>query len=202
MPLLEILGYAASGAVFMTFWMKSMVPLRVMGLVSNVLFFAYGAYDGLVPIMILHGALFPLNLLRLYQTVRLRRRIHDLAHGDFDVKSLLPFMTERRFAKDSVLFSRGDGASDIFYLSQGLAHVRELDIDIAPGDLVGEIAMFAPDRQRSQTVLCKEDCVFLAISEQEVLRLFADNPEFGLYLVKMIVARLFTNLGRPLAKSA
>ena len=65
MQLLEILGYVASGAVFVTFWMKSMIPLRIVGLASNFLFFSYGVYGDLVPIMVLHGCLFPLNAMRL-----------------------------------------------------------------------------------------------------------------------------------------
>ncbi|HAD87577.1 MAG TPA: cyclic nucleotide-binding protein [Rhodospirillaceae bacterium] len=202
MPYLEILGYAASGAVFMTFWMKAMIPLRIMGLVSNILFFSYGAYDHLVPIMILHGCLLPLNLLRLYQTVRLKRRIHELAHAEFDVESLLPFMSERRIDKGTVLWRRGDPASDIFYLSSGRVRIEELGLDVTPGNLIGEIAMFSPDRQRTQTVTCLQDCLFLAISEEKVLELFSDNPEFGLYLIKMIVNRLSANLEITATKPA
>ena len=189
MQLLEILGYVASGAVFVTFWMKSMIPLRIVGLASNFLFFSYGVYGDLVPIMVLHGCLFPLNAMRLYQAVRLKRRIHEMAHAEFDVKSLLPFMTERRVAKGEFLCRRGDAAQDIFYLAAGRAHIVELGLDIGPG-------------KRSQTVECRDDCVVLAIAEQRVLELFADNPEFGLYLIKMIVARLFDNMNRPAALSA
>ena len=202
MQILEILGYVASGAVFVTFWMKSMIPLRIVGLASNFLFFSYGVYGDLVPIMVLHGCLFPLNAMRLMQAVRLKRRIHEMAHAEFDVKSLLPFMTERRVAKGEFLCRRGDAAQDIFYLASGRAHIIELDLDIGPGNLIGEIAMFAPDRKRSQTVECRDDCVVLAIAEQRVLELFADNPEFGLYLIKMIVARLFDNMNRPAVLSA
>lgn len=196
MHFLEILGYVSSGAVFATFWMKTMIPLRVIGISSNILFFFYGFYVGLVPIMVLHGFLFPLNSLRLYQAVCLRRRIHEMAHSEFDVKSLLPFMTERKFPKASFLFKRGDKAHEIFYLAQGCARVIELDIDIEPGNLVGEIAMFSPERQRTQTVECEEDCIFLCIEEKTVLQIYSGNPEFGLYLIKMIVARLLTNLDK------
>ena len=171
MHFFEILGYLASGAVFVTFLMKTMIPLRVIGISSNILFFFYGLYDGLVPIMVLHGCLFPLNTLRLYQAMCLRRRIHAMAHSEFDVESLLPFMTERKFPKGSFLFKRGDEAQDIFYLSQGCAHVVELDIDFEPGYLVGEIAIFSPQKQRTQTVECKEDCVFLCIEEEKVLQM-------------------------------
>jgi len=91
-------------------------PARIVGLASNFLFFSYGVYGDLVPIMVLHGCLFPLNALRLMQSVRLKRRIHEMAHAEFDVNSLLPFMTERRVAKGEFLCRRGDEAQDIFYL--------------------------------------------------------------------------------------
>jgi CRP/FNR family cyclic AMP-dependent transcriptional regulator len=49
----ELIGYAAAACVFVTFYMKTMVPLRIAGIVSNVLFIAYG-YDLLAyPVLIL-----------------------------------------------------------------------------------------------------------------------------------------------------
>lgn len=174
-----------------------MVPLRILGLGSNVLFFVYGLYGGLLPILLLHGFLFPLNALRLYQAARLRRRIHELVHTEFDVQSLLPFMTEKHMPKGQFLFECGDTAHEILYLAQGRAHIVELDIDIEAGNLIGEIAMFAPERRRTQTVVCSEDCVFLCIEEETVLQIYTENPEFGLFLIKMIVARLLTNNDKP-----
>jgi CRP-like cAMP-binding protein len=75
--------------------------------------------------------------------------------------------------------------------------VLELGVDINPGNLVGEIAIFSPDQQRTQTVQCREDCVFLSIAKDRVLEMYSDNPEFGLYLIKMIVSRLLTNTVKP-----
>ena len=40
--LADAMGYIAALLVFMTFWMKTMVPLRLAGLASNVFFIAYG----------------------------------------------------------------------------------------------------------------------------------------------------------------
>jgi CRP/FNR family cyclic AMP-dependent transcriptional regulator len=54
MSWVEILGYAASAAVLATFCMSTMVPLRVLALVSNVLFAVYGYMDNLHPVLILH----------------------------------------------------------------------------------------------------------------------------------------------------
>ena len=61
--------------------------------------------------------------------------------------------------------------------------------------------MFSPQRQRTQTVICEEDCCFFSISEEKILQLYADNPVFGLYLIKMIVARLLGNANKALIEN-
>ena len=191
---LEILLYLGSGAVFIAFWMKTMIPLRLVGIGSNIIFLVYGLFDGLLPVILLHGALLPLNIFRLNQAVNLRRRIRAMAHSDFDVKSLLSFMNECQYPQASMLFQRGDEAHDIYYLAEGRAHIVELDIDLEPGQLIGEIALFSPNKKRTQTVRCTKDCVFLSITNEKILQMCLENPEFGLFLVKMIVDRLLSNL--------
>ncbi len=61
----EILGYIAAFLVFMTFSMKTMVPLRTVGIASNVFFIAYGYLNPAYPLLVLHLALLPLNIFRL-----------------------------------------------------------------------------------------------------------------------------------------
>jgi hypothetical protein len=63
----DIVGYAASGLVLLTFVMKDMGPLRVTAILSNLAFIAYGAMHALPPVLCLHFALLPLNLARLRQ---------------------------------------------------------------------------------------------------------------------------------------
>ena len=63
----DIVGYAASGLVLLTFVMKDMRPLRVTAILSNLAFIAYGAMHALPPGPCLHFALLPLNLARLRQ---------------------------------------------------------------------------------------------------------------------------------------
>jgi hypothetical protein len=58
-------GYIASSLVFLTFYMKDMVPLRVAALCSNVAFLIYAGTLHLAPIFILHSALIPINARRL-----------------------------------------------------------------------------------------------------------------------------------------
>ena len=42
MDLAALVGYCAASLVFLTFAMKTMIPLRIVGLASNVFFIAYG----------------------------------------------------------------------------------------------------------------------------------------------------------------
>lgn len=61
----ELLGYAASFAVLATFLMRTMRPLRLVAILSNLLFIAYGCVEHLEPIFLLHLALLPINAWRL-----------------------------------------------------------------------------------------------------------------------------------------
>ena len=39
----EIAGYLAAVLVFLTFYMKTMIPLRIIGICSNCMFIIYGS---------------------------------------------------------------------------------------------------------------------------------------------------------------
>jgi hypothetical protein len=69
----DLLGLAAGSFVLATFSVRSFVPLRAMAIASNVLFMAYALQAHLLPILVLHGLLLPLNAVRLWQLVRTGR---------------------------------------------------------------------------------------------------------------------------------
>jgi hypothetical protein len=75
---IDMLGYLASASVLTTFCMRRMVPLRVMALVSNLLFLGFGALAHVYPVMILHLILLPVNAASLLQ---LHWTAHDTASG-------------------------------------------------------------------------------------------------------------------------
>jgi len=62
----DLLGYAASCAVLATFLMRTMTPLRLIAILSNVLFLAYGYVQHIYPVFFLHMALLPINLWRIF----------------------------------------------------------------------------------------------------------------------------------------
>ena len=51
----DIIGYLASALVLATFSMRSMRPLRMMAIASNIAFIAYAVIGSMPPILILHS---------------------------------------------------------------------------------------------------------------------------------------------------
>jgi hypothetical protein len=65
MPWVDMVGYAAALAVLGSFCMTTLVPLRILAVVSNLLFGAYGMMAHLYPVFVLHSILLPINLFKL-----------------------------------------------------------------------------------------------------------------------------------------
>jgi hypothetical protein len=88
----DAVGYLASTLVLLTFYMKDMASLRVVGLCSNIAFLTYGAGLDLLPVAVLHAALIPINVWRLVNILRERRsaapsgsaisRTHEIGERD------------------------------------------------------------------------------------------------------------------------
>jgi hypothetical protein len=66
----DIAGYIASALVLLTFMTKDMRLLRIVAILSNVAFIAYGVLGSLAPIFVLHLLLLPLNVVRLKELQR------------------------------------------------------------------------------------------------------------------------------------
>jgi hypothetical protein len=66
----DIIGFVASALVLATFAMKDMRRLRLTAVLSNVAFIAYGLFCSLMPVLVLHLLLLPLNVFRLREERR------------------------------------------------------------------------------------------------------------------------------------
>jgi hypothetical protein len=193
MDLAQGLGYLASGLVVGTFCMKTMMPLRIVAIGSNFAFIAYSLAEGLLPILVLHSILLPLNALRLVQMQRLLRKMREAAQGDLALEGLLPFMTRRKFRRGAILFRKGELAHEMFYVLTGEIRLQEVDRTIGTGAVLGEISMFSPDRRRTATAICATDSELLAMTADQVRRLYFQNPKFSFHLVQLITRRLLEN---------
>jgi cyclic nucleotide-binding protein len=192
----EVFGFVGALFYIGTHWMKTMVPLRVLGITSNVCLLTYATLHYSVPSMLLYGALIPINTLRLTQMLKLVRQVEDAAQGDLNMDWLKPFMSKRRYEAGAILFRRGDRAEEMFYTVSGRFRLVESGIEIGPGQVVGELGLLAPENRRTQSLECTEDASVLVISYEKVRELYFQNPQFGFYFLRLISERMFENIER------
>jgi hypothetical protein len=189
---------ALIGAIFFvaTLLMRTMVPLRVTGIISDVFFIGYGVLSGTVTTLMLYILLLPINIFRLAQMLKLVKRARIAAGGDLSMDWLKPFMTRRKYGKGDVLFRKGDRANEMFFTVTGKFLVTELGIELPPGRLVGELGFLSPDNRRTQSLECTEDGQVLTITYERLLEIYFQNPEFGYYFLRLSTERLLQNITR------
>jgi CRP/FNR family transcriptional regulator, cyclic AMP receptor protein len=193
MSWIDLLGYAASASVLITFCMSTMVPLRTVAICSNVLFASYGAFAHIYPVLILHTILLPVNSVRLYQILDLIKRVRAAELSELSVEILLPLMSKRRLKAGEVLVRKGEKADSMYYLASGTMRIVEVGKTIGPGTVLGEIGIFARDQKRTATVESLDECEIYEISESRTKQLYFQNPAFGFAMRKVVIGRLVEN---------
>jgi len=192
----NLLGYIGAGFVFVTFWMKTMVPLRLLGLGSNIFFIAYGYLAPAYPPLLLHLFLLPLNIVRLREMTQLIKQVERAASGDLNMAWIKPFTSSRRMNAGEVLFRKGETANCLFFIVSGRCRLIETGIDLAPGAVVGELALISADKTRTQTLQCTEAGELLEITYRQIKQLYYQNPTFGFFFLQLTSSRLFENIKR------
>ena len=191
-----VIGFVAAGLVIATLSMRTMIPLRIVGIASNIAFITYGVLFGSIPTVVLHSLLLPLNIYRLREMNNLIRKVRTASRGDMSLDWIKPFMSKRTVDAGEVLFRKGDEANHMYFVVDGQLHLNEINIDILPGAVVGELGMLAPARTRTQTLVCTQSGSVLEIRYDRIEQLYYQNPKFGFYFLRLSTARLFENIRR------
>jgi CRP-like cAMP-binding protein len=189
---------ALAGAMFYvaTLMMRTIVPLRVIGIISIAFFMAYGLVAGAVGTFLLYLLSLPVNVIRLRQMLTLVKKARMSSQGDLSMDWLRPYMTPRKYRKGEVLFRKGDVANEMFLTVTGKFLVTEIGIELPPGRIRGELGFVAPKNRRTQTIQCIENGDVLTITYETLLELYFQNPEFGYYLLSLTSERLLQNISR------
>lgn len=196
LSLADVLGICGALFCVATYWMRTMILLRVSGIVSNTLFAAFGLLQPSYPTLVLYALLVPINCVRLYQMLGLVRQVRRASEGELSMDWLKPFMTKRRYRKGDVLFRKGEPGEETFYAVSGRYRVAELDVALEPGKLFGELAFLTPGNTRTQSVVCVEDGLVLTITYEKLTELYFQNPTFGFYFLRLTSERLLQNNAR------
>jgi len=198
----ELFTSGASLFIVATATTKTMVPLRILTIAANVFFAIVFAVLHLWLPMALQVLALPLNGYRLYQMLDLIKNVRAAVGGNTSMEWLKPFMTRRSFKTGDILFTKGEPADRMFCTVTGRFRLREFGIELKPGEVVGELAMLAPDNRRTATLECIEAGQALSITYEQVEQLYYQNPTFGFYFLRLATARLFNNISRLEAEVA
>jgi CRP/FNR family cyclic AMP-dependent transcriptional regulator len=192
----EIAGYVASALVFATFYMKTMLPLRLVAMASNVAFLTYALIEGLTPIAVLHAMLLPLNALRFLQMRELMSQVAVAARaGDFSVEAILPLMRRRRFQAGETLFARGDPANELYYVLEGAIFLPAVQLTIESGSFLGEFGLFSEAGVRTGAAIGKTDGTVMVLTRSAVFSCLLQHPQLGVHLLRLITLRMLQNAG-------
>lgn len=192
----EVLGYMASMLVFTTFYMKTMVPLRLTAIASNFAFIGYGAVEGLNPVLVLHLALLPLNVRRYFQIRNMMDRLEPLRTRSENFKALAPHMLQLRMNKGEVIFKKGDRADAFYFVARGRVALPELGETVGDGGIIGEFGVFSSARTRVTTAYCETQCEIYSLSEARIQELCHQNPGVAFAVVRLITDYLQWNRQR------
>ncbi|RZL95997.1 MAG: cyclic nucleotide-binding domain-containing protein [Variovorax sp.] len=187
----------AGSLVIVSSFVKTMIPLRCLAVGGNLGFLIYGALHPSLMLVLLHGALLPINIFRAAEMVRLTRRVRvAAASNDLSGVWLRPYMRRRRLKKDAVLFRKGDAATRLYFLAEGQIEFVEIGETMEPGRLFGEIGFFAPNKCRTLTARCATNCTVLQMDEMTFKTLYFQNPTFGFEVVTLLTGRLLADRQR------
>jgi ABC-type multidrug transport system fused ATPase/permease subunit len=190
--------FALIGAIFFvaTLLTQTMVPLRVANMIGCAFFAGFGALAGNVATFLLYLLMVPINAFRLRQMLVLVKKARSATQGDTSMEWLKPFMTERKYRKGDVLFKKDDAANEMFLTVTGKFLVKEIKVELPPGNLMGELGFLSPDNKRTATVECLEDGHVLTITYEKLLEIYFQNPQFGYYFLVLTSQRLLQNIAR------
>lgn len=190
---MEIVAWVAAGLVFVSFFTKTIVPLRQVAIASNIAFICYallgiryGVFDKVLPILVLHLGLLPLNIIRLKEIRTTIRAVQEMTREHASLDVLIPYMKHERMKQGEHLFRKGDRADRLFVLKTGRILLAEFDKTLEPGAVFGEVGIFSKDALRTSSAYLVDDAELYSLTSEKAIELFYQDPRFGFYIVRAL----------------
>lgn len=194
---IELIGYAAVIVNIGVYLMRTMIPLRIFAIATNLLFVVYALMAEVYPTLVLNCVLLPLNAFRLAEMMLLVRRTRAAAsaQAEFDLSFLRPYSTLRSVRGGDALFLKGEPADAMYLIESGRFVLAESGMELSSGVMTGELGLLSPGGVRTQSLICKEEGDVLQLDYDRFRQIFFQNPKFGYYFLQLATGRLFENLG-------
>jgi DNA-binding NarL/FixJ family response regulator len=145
-----------------------------------------------------------LNVERRGEAIVLARRMeevrahqmHQAERGEQVLNWLLPHVTHRRARQGEVIFGIGDQSRELYYIQQGRVRLKEIDVEMGAGEVMGEIGLFSPTHTRTCTAVCSTDVELFCLGSEQARSIYYLNPQFALHIVQLIAQRLLADRQR------
>jgi CRP/FNR family cyclic AMP-dependent transcriptional regulator len=191
---IEALGYCAAAVNVFVYVSNTMIPLRIAAIIANGLFASYFYLKGIYPLFLLNASLLPINVWRLNQMQQLIEAVRAASAGEFDFEWLRPYMKPLRVSSGLTLYRKGDLAEDAFVIVRGAIFLPEPGVTLEVGALFGEMGLFTDENRRTASAVAVGDVELLCVRYSDLLQLAAQNPQFGFYLMRLMVRRMQHNV--------
>jgi hypothetical protein len=185
-----VIGWMGAGITFLASSMRTIIVIRTVALISNVLFITYGLYASVYPVLTLHIALIVVNTLRLIQIrqdiskAKKHQNLSEWAGG------LAPFMQKESLKAGDLLFAKGDAPDKIYIIEKGNIRLPEINKRLGAGELLGEIGFLTDAKQRTLSAICETDCQLLSANEDAFTKAYYQSPALGMSILKLVATRL------------
>src|ERR1700753_1119635 len=133
----------ASVFVVATTTMRTMIPLRVFAILTNIILIATAIPIHNYLVILLQTLVLVLNSYRLHQMLQLVRAAKRPVNSALPMDWLKPFMTERKCRAGEILFYKDEKADDMLYIVNGRFRLVESGSELAVGDRVRELGMLS-----------------------------------------------------------
>ena len=106
----------------------------------------------------------------------------------------LAYMKKENFKKGETLFKKGDKADKMFYIKKGSLKLVEINKLIGEEEVIGEMGLFVPSRERMATAVAQEDLEAYTMEKDNVINLFQRDSSLALKLLELTIKRYSENL--------
>jgi CRP-like cAMP-binding protein len=112
--------------------------------------------------------------------------------GDENLELLAPYFSEVELPAAHVLIQPRSAGSGLYVLCEGTVVVQayELERELGPGEVVGEISLLTDEGTRSARVTAKTPVRALALRRHDYEQVLREIPELGAALQKLAEKRL------------
>ena len=191
MAIVEVLGWAAALLTFLTYSQKTMLRLRVLAILSNICFVIWSLDNGIYPTLALHVMLFPMNVWRLFEILRMKHRAvaaRENRLGPLDW--LRPLAKTVTFEAGDFIFHKGDRPDHLYYLVEGEVAFDDVHATAGAGEIFGEVAFLTSQKARTSSARCTGRCVVMALDAADLATMSLQDPAFNIYIMRVIAERL------------